>query len=245
MGRMQREINHWVVGLALASVITVGVSVGLTFLNGCGGNYTLGNIPTPGPKADNSVVRGVAVVEVNSDHQSAMMNLFNNLLLQRAYAASTASTVVTYNNAASVTFTINATGLVGGAFTGDTLSLGSFTLTALKDNNLKVCNPGGNTKCTQAILRVYNTGALAGFINTSDSPQYGAPVYTTGDNPVTALGLGSPGVEIEQLTGMVSSKHKVNLSDFSTTTFNVTSDFSNSGTGSYSMTYVVEYALAP
>lgn len=217
----------------------------LSFMS-CGFSLTAthpGAIPPNGPKEDNSVVRGIAVVQVDAYQSSAWTRLFS--FMTPAYAASTATTTVTYNNAAAVTFTINAAGLTGGSFTGDTLSLGSFTVTALKDNNLKVCAPGGTTKCTTAILRVYTTGATAGFINTSDSPVYGNPVYTTGDNPTTALPLNTPGISLDTISGMPVSKHKVNLSDFTPTTFSVTSDFVNGGSGLYSMVYVVEYALAP
>jgi hypothetical protein len=216
-------------------------------LNGCARitnpcNMSTCNAPTIGPSlVDGSIVRATALVEVASFHTTAWHNIF----FSNAYAASTATTVVTYNNAPSVTFTINAAALVAGSFTGDTLSLGSFTITALKDNHLNVCNPGGNTKCTTAILRVYTTGATAGFVNTSASPQYGNNVFTTGENPATALPLSSPGVAIQTLSGMASSKHTVKLSDFSPTTFSVTSDFANGGDGLYSMSYVVEYALAP
>lgn len=203
-------------------------------------------IPANGPSTiDDSIVRGVALVTVTTTQVSAFFKFINNLIMPTAIAQSTASTVVTYNNASAVTFTINTTALIAGAFTGNTLSLGSVTVSALKDNNLKLCAPGGNTKCTTAIMRVYTTGSTAGFINTTDTPQYGAPVFASGLNPTTPLIIGSPGTAVQQVTGMASSKHTVQLSDFPTPTYNITSDFSNAGTGSYSTTFVVEYALAP
>lgn len=216
--------------------------IGLSFLIiGCGNDLAKINysVPTYGNREDGSVVRGVAVYTVTSQKEYSLWKFLGF----SAYAASTATVTVTYNNAPSVTFTINATNFVAGVFTGDILSLGSFTITALKDNHLKVCNPGGNTKCTSAFLRVYSTGSIAGFVNTTDS--YGLPIYTSGDNPATPLVLNSPGTNLDSLTGMATTKHTVRLSDFTPTTFNVTSDFTNGGDGPYQVVYVVEYALAP
>lgn len=226
------------------------LALSLLALTACGGRsfQPVGNgfVPPNGPSVvDDSIVRGVAVITVTTDQTLAIFKYLNDLLMSTAFAASTATTTVTYNNAPAVTFTINTAALTAGAFTGDTLSLGAVTVSSLKDNNLKLCAPGGNTKCTTAILRVYTTGSVAGFVNTSDSPQYGAPVFASGLNPTTALPLLSPGVAVQQVTGMANSKHTVLLTDFPSPTYNVTSDFSNAGSGSYSMVFVVEYALAP
>lgn len=200
----------------------------------------IGNSPI-----DDSTVRALAFVTIQSSQQTAFHKILNTLSLLPTAFASTGTTTVTYSLAPSVTFSINVAGLTGGTFTGNTLNMGSISIATLSDNNLKICNPGGNTKCTQAIMRVYTTGAVAGFVNISDSPQYGAPVYVGTLNPSTAITLNSPGVAVQQVTGMAASKHTVVLSDFPTPTYAVTSDFSNAGTGSYSMGFVLEYALAP
>lgn len=203
-------------------------------------------IPQLGPSLiDESIVRGIALVSVSSDQTSSIVKLFKEIFFLKSATASTGTTTVTYNNAPSVTFTLNTATLTGGAFTGNILSMGAVTVSALKDNNLKLCGGGGNQKCTTAILRVYTTGSVAGFVNTSDSPQYGVPVFVSGLNPATALVIGSPGVNVDQVTGIPSSKHTIQLSDFAPTTYNVTSDFSNAGSGTFQMTFVVEYALAP
>lgn len=224
----------------------------LTVLNtGCGTDPSFSSpkdFPQLGTQEDDSVVRGIAVLTVESEQQTAMNKMiegFKNLfMIPEAKAVSTATTTVTYNNAASVTFTLNAATFTAGTFTGNTLSLGSFTITALRDNNLKVCTPGGTTKCTTAILRVYSTGTVTGFVNTTDGT-YGAPIFTSGLNPTTALVLATPGTPIDQINGMATTKHTVNLADFSTPTHTVTSDFTDAGSGNYSVTFVVEYALAP
>lgn len=224
----------------------------LVLLSACGGSPStvtqapqpLPPIEVPGP--DNVVVHGRAVVTISNEQETAMMNLWNRFIMPRAYAASSGSSVVTYTNAASTNFTINVTGLAPTftpTFTGNTLNLGSVALATLSDNNLKVCNPGGNTKCTQAIIRVYTTGSTAGFIQTTDL--YGAPVFTGTLNPASAVGLNAAGSVQVQLFTIIASDHKIGIVDFPSPTYAVTSDFSNAGAGNYSMTYVVEYALAP
>lgn len=223
--------------------------VALITLTSCGRNTTKYG-PTPPlppidtPLADNTVVHGRAFVTISSEKDD-LFSLFIKKLMPSAYAAS-GSTTVTYTNAASTNFTINVAGLAPTftpTFTGNTLNLGSVALATLSDNNLKVCNPGGNTKCTSAIIRVYNTGATAGFIQTVDL--YAAPVFTGALNPAVALGLNSAGAVQVAVDAIPATQHKENLTDISPTTYAVTSDFSNAGAGAYSMVYVVEYALAP
>ena len=193
---------------------------------------------------DDIVPRGLVFINLTSDQELAIYKYLRDLLMPKAYAASDVSSNVVYSNAASVTFTVNTANLIAGGFTGTTLSLGSFTITALSDNNLDLCG-NGHQKCTTALLDVYTMGSQAGFINTSDPNPYGVPVYTSSENPGVQAPLNSPGVDIETVSGMPTNKHKVNLSDFPTVLFNVSSDFSNAGSGSYQMTFVVEYALAP
>lgn len=192
--------------------------------------------PPPVSQTDESVVRGTALVEVTtSDSQPLSLQAME----------STGSSTVVYNNAPAVTFEIDPSALVAGAMTGDTLSLGHVAVTALKDNNLNLCGTGGNKKCTIAEIRVYTTGTVAGFVNISETPNYGVPVFASGLNPTTPVTLGSPGVAVQQLANIPANKHKLKLSDFPSPSYNVTSDFSEAGSGSYKMTFVVEYALKP
>jgi hypothetical protein len=155
----------------------------------------------------------------------------------------TGSATVTYSNSPAVNFKIDASALVAGAMTGSTLSLGKVTVSDLSDNALNICGSNGKTKCTKAIIRLYTTGSIAGFVNTSDSTSYGVPVFASGLNPTTALTLGSPGVTAQQVS-IASNTHVLKLSDFTAPTYDITSDFSNAGAGQYSMTLVVEYALS-
>lgn len=185
---------------------------------------------------DHSIIRGRALFVVSSDqYRFTWLDLF----LPHVYAA-TGSTNVAYVNAAAVNFSINNTNFVAGAFTGETLSLGSVSLASLSDNNLKICGVGGNQKCTSAIIRVYTTGSVAGFVHTDG---YGAPVFAGLLNPNSPVGLNTAGSVQVQTYTIPANKNKVKLSDFPSPTYSVTSDFSNAGSGNYSMVFVVEYVL--
>ena len=191
---------------------------------------------------DGSVVHGRAMYTVSAEQDSTLAKLFSNLFMNKAYAAN-GSTSVTYTNSASTNFAISVVDLGATGFTGTTLNLGKVALSTLSDNNLKVCGTGGTTKCTQAAIRVYTTGSIAGFVNTSDT--YGVPVYTGSLNPTTPVGLLAAGSVQTQTLSISSSKHTVAITDFPTPSYNISADFSNAGAGSYAMTYVVEYVLLP
>lgn len=228
-------------------MMTSAITLAVLALTGCGStdirtvlNNPIDLEPVGVPSADGGVVHGRAIYTVTNVQQTAMIKLFHQLIMPYSYAA-TGSTTVTYTNAASTNFTINVGSFTAGGFTGEVLSLGSVSLATINDNNLKVCGVGGNTKCTSAVIRVYTTGSIAGFVNTDDA--YGAPVFTGTLNPNTALGLNAAGSVPVQTLSIPANKNKVRLSDFPSPTYAVTSDFSNAGAGSYSMTYVVEYVL--
>jgi hypothetical protein len=93
------------------------------------------------------------------------------------------------------------------------------------------------------LIRVYTTGNVAGFVNIDD--QYGAPVYAGTLTPTTAVGLNAAGAVNTATDTIPSSTHVLNLAAaFPSANYNVTSDFSNAGAGSYSMSFVMEYALS-
>lgn len=226
----------------------------LLFVVGCGGPELTNpcnargcansiDVPPLGSQDDGSVVRGIAVVNISSEQESAMHKVFNFFQLPHAYA-STATTSVVYNNAAAVTYTVNVAALVPGAFSGLNLNLGSFNITALKDDDIEVCGPLNDTQCVNAYLRVYTTGASSGFVNTTHVPGYSVPLYTSGINPAVPVPLSPANLNIKTVLAMDPSKHVVNLVDFVTTSYTLKADFSNAGFGSYSATYVIEYALS-
>lgn len=207
----------------------------------CGSNPPpVGPVPPVGPQSDGSVVRAVAVVHVSRDAPTFARHVWD--LIIPPVCAATGSTVVTYNNAGVTSFALDTTAFTPGSFTGTTLSIGNVALSALDDNTLKVCGVGGNQKCLQAIIRVYTTGATAGFVHDVDG--YGAPVYAGNLNPSTEVGLNTAGSVQVQVVSIAANKNRLRLSDLPSPTYPVSADFSNAGSGSYSMTFVVEYALS-
>lgn len=199
--------------------------------------------PVGVPFDDGAVVHGRAITTVVSDHDGSIAKVLRKIGLSVAYAQSSGSTIVTSINADSTQFSINATNLVAGGFNGDTLSLGEFSIAGLNDNKLRVCGSNGRTKCTKAVIRVYTMGSLSGFVNTADS--YGVPVYCGTLNPTTAVGLLAAGSVQVQNIAIPANKNKLTIADFPSPTYGVGSDFSNAGSGSYAMTFVVEYVLLP
>jgi hypothetical protein len=235
----------------LATLLAVCAGIAL-LLSGCGNasSSQFKNIsantgvsePIDTTQEDGVVVHGRAIVTVSTEQETTLAKAMG-LIFPKAYAAN-GSVIVNYTNSASTTFTLNNSAFTPGAFTGTTLSLGNIAISALSDNNLKVCGTGSNTKCTGAVIRVYTTGSIAGFVNTADA--YGVPVYAGTMSPTTPVGLLAGGsVQVQGLNSISSSKHTVTLADFPSPSYAVTSDFSNAGAGSYSMTYVVEYVLTP
>jgi hypothetical protein len=238
-----REVNKAAVKIAILGLIAIALG-----LQACGGRSYRGTPGTPGnppeitepgegSRADDTyLVRARAFYEVYSSHEYTLLKF----LMPSAYAA-TGSTTVSYNNAASVNFTINVANFAAGSFNGDTLSLGYVSLNSLSDNHLKICGNNSNQKCTQAIIRVYTTGSISGFVNTADS--YGLPVYAGSLDPNSAVGLNAAGSVQVQTYTIPANKNKITIADFPSPSYNVSSDFSNAGSGLYSMTFVVEYAL--
>jgi hypothetical protein len=196
--------------------------------------------PIDTPQADGSVVRGRAIIEVSADGPHTPLANIMRLLMPKAYAATGTSTV-TYNNSGVISFTLNEAAFTASGFTGDILSLGSITMSALDDNTLKVCGGGGNSKCTLAVIRIYTTGAVAGFVNTAGA--YGAPIYAGSLNPASPVGLNAAGSVQVQTYTIPGNINRVRLSHFPTPVYAVTTDFSNSGSGAYSTVFVIEYVL--
>lgn len=163
-----------------------------------------------------------------------------------AYAANQTATV-TYvvSNQSSITIDTNSLIPVESG-DGETLDLGSLTITQLRANKLNICGTG-NQKCTQAVIRVYTqelvgyTG-ISGFVNTDDS--YGADVYFGQTTASELVGLTSTNSAIVQSYSIPANDNKIGLSDFPSPTYLGEVDLSNAGSGNYEMMLVVELALA-
>jgi hypothetical protein len=236
----------------------------ISLLSACGTGNTIPRVdPIPLPPmnkpSDEGIIRARAEIDVQMNCDSLAMHNFYKWfsLLPRAYAA-TGATTITYNNAGVIAFTLDQTNLaVSPSFSGVTLNLGSLVLSNIDDNTLKVCGVGGNSRCTQAVIRIYNTNApadalpststIAGFVNVDDAADlYGVPVYAGSLNPSTALPYGAAGSVVVQTVSIPGNKKRLRLADFGavgTRTYDVSADFSNAGSGQYKMRLVVEYVL--
>lgn len=156
--------------------------------------------------------------------------------------ANPTSVPVSYVYVANATMTVNTSGIVA-ALSGDTLDLGEATITNLRDNNLKVCGVHEDTKCTTALILIYTSGtAAAGMYNSTDG--YGVPIVA-GLSTLATVGLARANAAVVQTQAIPGNKNQFRDSDFSTTpTYQIESDFSNAGAGSYSTTLVIEYGLS-
>lgn len=191
---------------------------------------------------------GVTVVKA----KIKKLNLFDLLIPKAtAYTGSVAPSAtisaITYNNPATVVgFTLNTTALVSGGFTGDTLNFGTFAISGLDDNKLKVCPASGeangsNVKCNHAKIRIYSaTGDANGvFQNTTDS--YYIPLLVSG----LPVGVGVTNAAYVEDYLIAANKNRLRVADLTgqTANFPMTMDFSNGGAGSYTATLIVEYVL--
>ena len=120
-------------------------------------------------------------------------------------------------------------------------NFGTLQLANLQDNQLKVCGTNGKTKCGTAMIRIYTTGTSgAGLWNADD--QYGAPI-TAGKSTLAPVGLNASGAAIVQQISIPANKHVLTLQDFASPKYAMEVDFTQAGTGTYSSTLVIEYAL--
>ncbi|MBS1963276.1 MAG: hypothetical protein JST04_13760 [Bdellovibrionales bacterium] len=191
--------------------------------------------PIGTPSADGVVVKSRAIVSVTPTAGGSA-----------AKFATSGSQAINVTNAASVSMTLSNQDWRVPTITNDVLDFGFLTVTDVKDNNLNVCGTNGNQHCGKAILRIYTTGKPgAGIWNSTDG--YGMPIAAgLSGSTLGSVGLDAAGAYTLESVTLPNSKHTVKYSDFSPTPkFNVKSDFTEAGAGSYAATLVIEYALAP
>ena len=214
----------------------------LFVLTACGSGHNSEKLDSVGvPRNDGYTPVAMASMTITSGSDVALINKFS--LIETAHAA---TTNVSYTLAENVTFTIN-TANVSPILTGDTLDIGTISISSLDTNKLKICGTNSNQKCGQAVIRIYTQALVAwpgvdGFVNTADG--YGVPVSagkTTANLPV---GLGAVNSAFVQSYTIPSNDNRLTMADFPSPTYKLASDFSNAGSGSYSMTLVIELALA-
>lgn len=152
---------------------------------------------------------------------------------------------VTVVNAVDAEMTVDTKDFAVPVITTDVLSFGKLAVSQLKDNNLKVCGSNGKTKCAKAFIRIYTTGVAGeGLYNSTDG--YGAPIMAgLSAASLGTVGLGPESAAIVQMIPIPNNKNVLRLSDFSTTPiYEVLSDFTNAGAGTYGATLVMEYGLS-
>lgn len=218
-------------------------------LAGCSGGFepahNLSDEPPVGtPGADGLIVHSRATFLITHQNGQTVVQRVYSFVIPQAYAANPTSTPITVVNAPNASLTVNTASLTAGAITNDILALGSATVTNLRDNQLRVCGTNGNQKCGTAVIRMYTTGtAAAGLYNSADG--YGAPLRAGMGSTRSVVGLGAANAAIVQTYAIPANKNVIRETDFaSPMTYNVDSDFSNAGSGTYTTTLVVEYGLA-
>jgi len=225
-------------------VITLCIVLGGS---GCGrrpGASPSAALPPVGvPDAQGVVVKARASFEVSAGQTSVASRFIQNLLLPSAMATNPGTQPVTVVLAPDASMTMSSAAFVVPPITGDVLDFGSLAITALRDNNIRVCGAGGNVKCTQALFRVYTSGVAGSSLYNSQGG-YGAPLTAGPDDAV--VGLGPTGAAVVQLVTLTSNRNTVRLDDFTPApSYQVRADFTDAGAGTYTTTINVEFALAP
>ena len=225
----------------------VFLALTLLALTGCGEFRAIHHLsdepPVGTPGYDGLIVHSRATFLVTHQNGQTVVQRIYSFMIPQAFAANPTSVPITVVNAPNASMTVNSSTLTAGPITNDILGLGSATITDLRDNQLKVCGTG-NQKCGTAVIRMYTTGSAgAGLYNTADG--YGAPLRAGMGATRSVVGLGAANAAIVQTYTIPSNKNVIRETDFaSPMTYNVDSDFSNAGSGTYTTTLVIEYGLA-
>lgn len=147
------------------------------------------------------------------------------------------NTNITYTEPTKGTFTLDTSGLATTITDLDTISLGTVALDTVNINRLKICGVGEDEKCTSALIRIYTTGAHAGFINTTEG--YGVPF--TADT--VSVGLDAAGAIALDSYTIPASDRKLRNNDFTDTSWDLSIDMGNAEAGDYEIDIVIEFLL--
>jgi hypothetical protein len=174
------------------------------------------------------ISRGKVVVEVVQDEMAEILGTGRRTYTIRATVkASTRFTISTANF-----------GTPASPIDGE-LSYGSLDVSALRDNNLRVCGSNGSQRCTAAKIRIYTEGTPGpGLWNAADG--YGLPIRSAGHD----VGLNAAGAHDVATIAVGPNAAVLQLADFTAApplAIPVAVDFSSAGVGSYRSTLVLEY----
>lgn len=177
------------------------------------------------------VLRGRWVLEVGAGDGVDGFALLN-------FAA--ANQTVTASVASRVRFVVDSSNILQPANPEDgQISYGSLEVTDLRDNDLVVCGAGGDSKCSESLLRIYSTGKPGGGL-WNDDEGYGIPILSDGN----VIGLGVPGSYGISTYNIPANQRVVRLADFSSggsLSIPLAVDFTDAGAGEFSTTLVIEY----
>jgi len=205
--------------------------VGAIVLSACGKSDDRN--PLAGVSPDQYVVKARAEFQLTTNTAA------------RGFRGATSQTQpVTVTMAPSTSMTLDNTSFTAPTITNGVMDFGSLKVSALSDNNLKVCGAGGTTACGTALIRLFTQGVSgAGIFNAADN--LGAPLTASLTTPLS-VGLLVANAAVMQTFTIPATKKVVRLADFSPApNYNMKADFTNAGAGTYTTTIVVEYALAP
>ena len=151
---------------------------------------------------------------------------------------------VTIINPSAVTFALSDAAITSPPISNAMLEFGKLGIGELFDNSLNVCGSTGKKKCTKAYVQIYTIGKPgAGMWNVEGG--YGMPIYANQvASPRLVVGLGASSAAVVQTVAIAANKNVLRLSDFPIApAYEVRTDFTQAGSGTYSTTVVVEYGL--
>jgi hypothetical protein len=231
-----------------ASIAILTITLMLTACGGAKLDSVGSVIPanlTPVGEVDSNgiVIKSRAAFTISTDSPSLAKTLFRNLL-PSAYAL-TGSQGVTVVNSANSTMTLDATAFLLPAVTNAALNFGSLTVSNLQDNSLSVCGTSGKTKCGTALIQMYTSGQPgAGLWNAVEA--YGVPITAKLDTTTTVQTLNTSASKVTVQSVSIAPNLKVlrNTNFANALKYDVGSDFTDAGSGSFTTTIIVEYGLS-
>jgi hypothetical protein len=226
----------------------------LVFATGCGNGFMADQLdPLPeDPIEENVIIKARAVILVSPYAQSSRLEKLINSIMPKAFAYAGAnppsSTITVSYTVAATNVDFQLTTDNTATLTGESLQLGTFNVSSLDDNKLKVCPASGqanngSVKCQNAAIRVKITDISNNPISGFPSPdnEGNLPVTVGNQSGVdTMVGAAFANIHTRTNTGI----NRLRQSHFvPSTPYKIKTDLTDAGAGAYSMKIVVEYVL--